>query len=63
METIIFIGVITLLSMIINVLVKYRPSLDIIKDMYDRKLLILWYNEHDKEGYFVHRIYYVILEL
>ena len=49
MEIIIFIGAITLLSIIINVWVKYLPSLDIIKDMYDRKLLILWYNEYDKD--------------
>lgn len=63
MGIIIFIGAVTLLSIIINVWVKYSPSLDIIKDMYDRKLLILWYNEYDEEDYFSCRTYYVILEL
>jgi hypothetical protein len=63
METIIFIGAVTLLSIIINVWVKYSPSLDIIKDMYGRKLLILWYNEYNKGDYFPYRIYRVILEL
>lgn len=63
MGIIIFIGAVILLSIIINVWAKYSPSLDIIKDMYNRKLLILWYNEYNEEGYFSCRTYYVILEL